>query len=243
MEINVMTFNIHHGKGLDRKVDLERIGEVIEKSDADVIGLNEVDRHFSKRSHYEDQIKWLASQLNMEHDYSPSLTLKSRKANQVRQYGNALLSRLPILSSNSYPLHFMKGFIEGRSLLEATIQSENKPFQVYITHLCLNPFLHKKQSHFIINQIQRSPFPVVVMGDWNMRPNSSGWKKMTEHLQDPWVLSGRGNGSTFPSSHPQMRLDYIFCSNRFKVTNAEVVSILPYASDHLPVKVTLAFPK
>lgn len=39
-----MTFNIHHGKGMDHKADLYRIAEVIEKSDADMIGLNEVDQ-------------------------------------------------------------------------------------------------------------------------------------------------------------------------------------------------------
>lgn len=47
-------------------MDLYRIAEVIAKSDADIIGLNEVDRHFSKRSDYEDQINWLAKQLNMD---------------------------------------------------------------------------------------------------------------------------------------------------------------------------------
>lgn len=91
-----MTFNIHHGKGIDKQVDLYRIAEVIEKSDADIIGLNEVDKHFSKRSLYENQIGWLAKQLNIEHAFSPSLSIKSKNSTTIRQYGNALLSRYPI---------------------------------------------------------------------------------------------------------------------------------------------------
>ena len=56
-----MTFNIHHGKGVDKQANLSRIAEVIDICNADIIGLNEVDRHFSKRSLYEDQAGWLAN--------------------------------------------------------------------------------------------------------------------------------------------------------------------------------------
>ena len=70
-----MTFNIHHGRGMDKQLDLYRIAEIIKASDADIIGLNEVDKHFSKRSDYQDQISWLAKQLNMNQAFSPSLSV------------------------------------------------------------------------------------------------------------------------------------------------------------------------
>ncbi|WP_237088696.1 endonuclease/exonuclease/phosphatase family protein [Paenibacillus larvae] len=50
MEFRVVTFNIHHGRGTDRKLNLDRIAQVIEKSQADVIALNEVDKYFSRRA-------------------------------------------------------------------------------------------------------------------------------------------------------------------------------------------------
>jgi hypothetical protein len=93
LEIKVMTFNIHHGKGMDNRADLFRIAELIDKCDVDIVGLNEVDRHFSKRSLYEDQIGWLANQLEMDYAFSPSITIKSKHLSKIRQYGNALLSR------------------------------------------------------------------------------------------------------------------------------------------------------
>lgn len=46
LEIKVMTFNIHHGKGVDKQVDLYRIADVIENRHADIIALNEVDNNF-----------------------------------------------------------------------------------------------------------------------------------------------------------------------------------------------------
>ncbi len=233
-----MTYNIHHGKGMDKQVDLDRIAEVIERSDADIIGLNEVDKHFSKRSRYEDQIRWLAKQLNMEQAYSPSLSLKSKKT--MRQYGNALLSRYPIVKNNSYPFNFISGLVERRSLLETTIEANKQLFQINVTHLSLNPFLHKKQTDFILNQACNCSHPIIIMGDWNMRPRSREWRKVTRNLQDVWSVLGEGAGYTYPSRRPRMRLDYIFASQNLRVVEAELVKTIPEASDHLPIKVTLS---
>ncbi|PWA08904.1 endonuclease [Pueribacillus theae] len=236
-----MTYNIHYGKGMDKQVNLDRIAEVIKKSDADIVGLNEVDKHFSKRSNYEDQIRWLANQLNMEHAYSPSLALKSKRLKTKRQYGNALLSRYPIVTKKGHPFDFIPGLIEGRSMLEATIQINKQLFQTNVTHLSLNPFLHKKQTNFIVNQLHKYSHPIIIMGDWNMRPGSRGWRKITRDLQDVWHSSGKGPGYTYPSLRPRMRLDYIFTSRNFRVVETEIVTNIPKASDHLPVKVTLSY--
>src|SRR4051794_39354446 len=97
MELNVMTFNIHHGRGTDRKLNIGRISQVIKESNADLIGLNEVDRFFSKRSDYIDQISWLAKHLEMNYAFGEAITLRSKKTNITRQYGNAFLSRYPII--------------------------------------------------------------------------------------------------------------------------------------------------
>ena len=40
--LRVMTYNIHHAEGLDGKVDLERIANVLRQSNADVIALQEL---------------------------------------------------------------------------------------------------------------------------------------------------------------------------------------------------------
>ena len=235
-----MTYNIHHGKGIDNQVNLHRIAEVIEKSDADIIGLNEVDKHFSKRSNYEDQISWLAKQLNMYEAFSPSLSLKSKHSPTARQYGNALLSRFPIVIKRSYPFNFISGLIEGRSLLEATIQTNKQLLQIYVTHLSLNPFLHRKQTDFIVNQLHKDSHPAIVMGDWNMKPGSRGWRKIARETQDAWHIAGKGRGYTYPSLRPRIRLDYIFASRNFQIVEAEVLTQMPKGSDHFPLKATLS---
>jgi endonuclease/exonuclease/phosphatase family metal-dependent hydrolase len=177
----------------------------------------------------------------MHQTFSPSLSLKSKNSTTVQQYGNALLSRYPIVTKKSYRFDFIHGLIEGRSLLEATIQINKQLLQICVTHLSLNPFLHNKQTDFIVNQLHKYSHPVIIMGDWNMKPGSRGWRKITRELQDVWHTAGKGEGYTYPSFRPTIRLDYIFVSRSFRVVEAEVVTIMPKGSDHLPLKATLSF--
>ncbi len=102
MKLTVMNYNIHHGQGTDRVVSLERISEAIESAGADLIGLNEVDRHFSRRSGFRDQIAILAESLGMHYVFSPAISFMPRRSGApMCQYGNALLSRFPLGEKNA----------------------------------------------------------------------------------------------------------------------------------------------
>ncbi len=242
MVIKVMTFNIHHGKGMDKQANLHRIAEVVDICEADIIGLNEVDSRFSKRSLYEDQAAWLANQLKMDYFFSPSISRSSKRSAEIREYGNALLSRFPIIKKKSHVFNKIAG-MEGRSLLDATIRINKQPIQINVTHLSINPFLHKKQTDFIVSHHHQTANPIILLGDWNMKPGSKGWRKLTGQFQDAWHIGGKGQGCTYPSPRPRLRLDYIFARHDFKIADAEVVTKMPVASDHLPVTATLFFKK
>ena len=73
LQVKVMSYNIHHAVGEDNVLDLERIAKVIEDSGAEIIGLQEVDNHWSERSNFEDQAKWLADRLGMHYTYAANL--------------------------------------------------------------------------------------------------------------------------------------------------------------------------
>lgn len=66
IKLKVMTFNMHHGVGLDGELNLQRVAKQIRKSGADIIGLNEVDNHYSARSHFKNQAKKLAENAEYE---------------------------------------------------------------------------------------------------------------------------------------------------------------------------------
>lgn len=75
--VDVMTFNIHHAQGTDGVLDLQRIADVIEASGADVVGLQEVDRHYSARSDWVDQAAALAELLEPRTPTAASTTCTS----------------------------------------------------------------------------------------------------------------------------------------------------------------------
>ncbi|PLR98752.1 endonuclease/exonuclease/phosphatase family protein [Bacillus sp. T33-2] len=237
MQIKVLTFNIHHGKGLDNRVDLSRISKIIQSTGADVIGLNEVDKHFSKRSEFLDQAEWLAKKLGMDFVFGPAITSRERGSHHVRQYGNAILSRFPIIRSNNHPFDFLPNIIEERALLEADISIKGTELSVFVAHLSFAPFLHGKQTNFILDQVQRKQNPIVVMGDWNMYPFTKSWKLATSVLKDP--VEEQAALVTYPAKKPRVRLDYIFIRKDMNVIDTEVIMHEPIASDHLPLLATL----
>ena len=84
-----MTYNIHVGVGMDKKLDLPRIADVIKREHVDLVGLQEVDRGV-ERTQRIDEIAELARLTRM--DYAFAFNLKY----QGGQYGVAILSRFPI---------------------------------------------------------------------------------------------------------------------------------------------------
>lgn len=227
-----MTYNIHHGKGTDGKVNLRRIAQVIEQSEAELVALNEVDKHFSKRSNYVDQATWLAQRLNMNMVFGASVSLNE----ESRQYGNAFLSRYPVLSFKNHSIHFGTSLVEERSVLESTFLINGKRLKAYVTHVSMFPFAHRKQINLIIEKISNDSEPYLLFGDWNMTSKSKAWKKISMHASDSWSTVNQTKGSTFPSIWPFLRLDYIFSSPSIPIVEATIIQGVSMASDHLPLR-------
>lgn len=241
--MNILTFNIHHGKGTDGKLNLERIARVIEESRADVVALNEVDKHYSRRSGYIDQLDWLAKRLEMNGVFGAAVTSRSFKGNDLilRQYGNAVLSRYPIVDYKTHSLNVFPLKIEGRALLEASLLIGDQAVSIYATHFSLSPFIQWKQANYILNSILETNQPSILLGDFNTRPHSKVWRKLSEGLTDVCSAASASPCYTFPSLRPTMQLDYIFVSHHLHITSVEVSTATPAASDHLPVKAALEF--
>src|SRR5215207_5374554 len=87
--LRVMTYNIHVGVGMDKKLDLQRIAGVINQEHPDLVGLQEVDRGV-RRTEGKDEIVELAAMTRMHFAFAPNLDYQGGK------YGVAILSRWPI---------------------------------------------------------------------------------------------------------------------------------------------------
>ncbi|MGW1680051.1 endonuclease/exonuclease/phosphatase family protein [Saccharopolyspora sp. NPDC002376] len=240
-DLTVATFNIHHGAGADDVLDLEHTARVVEETGADVIGLQEVDRHWSARSDFVDQAAWLADRLDMHVVYGANLDLDPANPGEPRrQYGTAILSRFPILDSHNTPLPRPEQG-EQRGLLEARIMVDGKTMRFLNTHLQHNSQIERSAQVEAINTIvAESDLPTVLVGDLNATPDAPEIAAATKHLDDTWPIAGQGDGFTHDAQTPHVRIDYVLASPGIDARSAEVIT--SDASDHLPVSVDITLP-
>lgn len=89
------------------------------------------------------------------------------------------------------------------------------------------------QADFIKDEIEQSPYPVIVCGDFNDVPNSYAYETIGDGLQDAFVKKGVGISRTFSSISPTLRIDNIFAGNKFNVT--QFMRVKKLLSDHFPI--------
>ncbi|MCM0674149.1 endonuclease/exonuclease/phosphatase family protein [Micromonospora phytophila] len=240
-----MTFNIHQAAGTDGMVDLARVAQVIRDSDLDVVGLQEVDRHFGERTNFVDQAAWLARELNMHVVCGADLNLDPLSPDQPRrQYGTAILSDHPILNWDNTLLPRF-GNHEQRGLLRARVNVRGVPVQVYNSHRQHNDAAERvAQAQAIAQLIGVPDESVVLLEDLNATPETPEIRTLVDNLVDAWEAAGVGAGHTHPAENPTHRIDYVIQSGDVVVRTIAVVTspLASAASDHLPVVADLALP-
>lgn len=233
--VDVMTYNIHHAQGTDGVLDLQRVADVIEASGADVVGLQEVDRHYSARSDWVDQAAALAELLGWHAAYGANLDSPPPAGQTERsQYGTAVLSRYPIESAENTHLYNADGK-EQRGLLHATIDVRGQRLDFYSTHLeHTSQDVRARQTAEIVDLVGDED-PAVVVGDFNADPDSPELATLTAVFDDAWETAGIGPGYSYPAEDPHARIDNLYVTDGVRTVTAEVVTADPVASDHLPV--------
>lgn len=89
------------------------------------------------------------------------------------------------------------------------------------------------QAQVVKNQINISPFPVIVAGDFNDTPVSYAYRKLRKGLNDSFVNSGYGAGFTYKGNYPPNRIDYILYDNAL-INSFFDIKRIKY-SDHYPI--------
>jgi len=236
-----MTFNLHHGVGVDGRLDLDPVVALVTATGADVVALQEVDSRLGPRSAFVDQPLWLARHLLMDVAYGATLDLAPAKpGGPRRRYGTALLSRHPLRGPASHPLPTAPG-AEPRGYVTATIDVRGTAVRLVATHLQHDSAdARHRQARALASVVDSAAEPVVLLGDLNAEPGSPELAPLAGHLADAWVAAGEGPGATFPSEAPHLRIDGVLVSPGLTVTAAAVVPT--GASDHRPVVVDLLVP-
>ncbi len=73
------------------------------------------------------------------------------------------------------------------------------------------------QANIVKKEINESPYPFLISGDFNDVPNSYTYFTIKENLKDAFLEKGFGIGRTYSALSPTLRIDYILASNSFSV--------------------------
>ncbi|NQT61859.1 MAG: endonuclease/exonuclease/phosphatase family protein [Candidatus Marinimicrobia bacterium] len=222
-----MTYNIRHGVGLDGVLDLERTARVISAANADIIILNEVDQG-TARSYGVHQADSLGRLLDLFAVFGRSIDYDGG------QYGNALLSRYPILDFQIIDLS-TDSLLEGRSVFLSRIDVKGDTLVIMGTHLGLSPEERQEQVKRII-EVLPDQDRLIVAGDFNFEPTSDTFGMLTKLLRDGLAESTTEPPPTFPANNPARRIDYIFIGGGISAIKSGEFNHpeTTIASDHLP---------
>jgi endonuclease/exonuclease/phosphatase family metal-dependent hydrolase len=132
----------------------------------------------------------------------------------------------------SFRLHRME-----RSFIEELATSDDKETINEVKSLSVSlkkGFARRAiQSQAVKDNINLSPYPVMVVGDFNDTPVSYAYRKIRKGLNDSFLNSGYGAGFTYKGNYPPNRIDYILYNSPLINSYFEIIKVR--YSDHYPI--------
>jgi len=241
MVIKIASYNIHRAIGLDRRFRPQRIVDILNEIDADIVLLQEVDEGVPRSRELN-----LAKEISVACDY-PHYALGHNVSLRKGYYGNATLSRFPIVRERNINLTIDNKKRRGcqHTTLHINTNSQHKEFDVFNLHLGLSAKERQKQAGLLFHSSEYRKLdkhmPCLIAGDFN------DWRSLLRALfiegmgfkcaTDKITLKGETALKTFPSFAPRGGLDRMYYKGklnflrvaRFKKKMAKI------ASDHLPI--------
>ena len=226
MRVSLASYNIHGCVGRDGRYDPARILEVLRELQCDIVALQEVDTQ--QEMHL---LAFLAEGTGSVAVPGPTLVRASG------DYGNAVLSRLPILKTRRLDLTYKHH--EPRGAIGVDIDCGGVALRAVATHLGLRPTERRFQVRRLLEMFRtESAQPAALMGDLNE------WFLWGRPLR--WLHAYFGSSKamrTFPSHVPTFALDRILVHpyRALETIGVHTSAAAKIASDHLPVKAILNF--
>ncbi len=226
--IVIATYNVHRCVGFDGRHDPDRTAAVIWEMQVDAIALQEVDSRAGVEDGI-DQFEFLARATAMQPIAGP--TLRDHRGH----YGNAVLTRLPILETRRLDLSVAGR--EPRGALGVDLDAGGQKLTLIATHLGLRRKERRKQVPQLVDLASRmSGGPLVLLGDMNE------WIPVGHSLGPILRVFGAAPRiRTFPAARPMLALDRIWCrpASALIELRAHTTQLAREASDHLPLRAEL----
>lgn len=235
--VRVMTYNIFGARASSgAPADLEALARVINREKPDLVALQEVDVHTRRTGIDVHQAQELARLTGMDWYFTKAIDVAGG------EYGDAVLSRLPILEKQRYALPVAPEVGgEFRTVAMIRVKKEDQEFYFAATHLDHlaqedSRLLQAAEIKRIVTALSK---PLMLGGDFNAVPGSRTMDIMRSFMN---LGCGQQCGLTFPSDKPDRTIDYIMTTpvNRFSAIRYNSITgyddvLKVFASDHRPV--------
>jgi endonuclease/exonuclease/phosphatase family metal-dependent hydrolase len=231
-----VTYNIHTCVGVDRRYDPARVAAVLREIDADIACLQEVDARRGTGRHA-DQWAYFGEATGCR------VFLGAGVRDQGGRFGNAILTRFPVLTARSIDLTV--GGWEPRGAIDADLLFGDRVLRVIATHFGLRAAERRLQANRLMAALggslpphRREAEAVLLMGDLNEWRGRSGAIRAFDRQLGPSAAE-----RTFPSWLPVLALDRIYADGPAVLRDVEVYRspLARLASDHLPLVGTLCW--
>jgi vancomycin resistance protein VanJ len=235
MSYNVRLFNIFE------EDSVENVSEIIQLTKPDVVCIQEYHR-FSKNEFSEYPYQYIHFRDKRDKKGRPTVVF----------FGHAILSKYPIINKGAFD--FKETFNNGLYVDIVKLQDTIRVYNLHLESMMVVPkvsvlqeedtkkLLGRMSDKFIRQQSQieeilahkeNSPYPVLILGDFNNTPFSYVYREMKKDMKDAFLEQGNGLGTTYLFDSYPMRIDYILASEAFEILNFETIK--NSFSDHYPI--------
>lgn len=231
--IRIATYNVHKCRGMDRRVNVERITQVIGALDADIVAVQEILRGNDDDREGADQVAYIAHTLGYHFAFGEN------RQHRGAPYGNATFSRLPITYRLNYDITWRAW--ERRGCLRTDLRMPGGlVLHVYNVHFSTRYFTRPHQARRLLSKDvlyhSTATGPRVVVGDFNEWTRGVATRLMGTTFESV-DLRLLGRRRTYPGLFPVLHLDHFYYDKAllmksFRLHRSRRAVI---ASDHLPL--------
>jgi endonuclease/exonuclease/phosphatase family metal-dependent hydrolase len=214
---------------MDRRTSVERIVRVLAGVDADIVALQEV---LSSEQGKAGQLESLAAELGLNAVFGRTRTL------QAHGYGNAILSRWPILAYENLNISWKRR--EPRGCLKADIKTPRGVLHVLNIHLGTSFFERRHQVRALLSLkhfTESAAGPRVLVGDFNEWTRGLPSRMLAAKFESLNLETHIRKKRSYPGFLPVLHLDHIYFEKPLSIQSAELIRtrLSKVASDHLPL--------
>ncbi|MCI8633467.1 MAG: hypothetical protein HFE64_08345 [Lachnospiraceae bacterium] len=220
-------------------IDLSLTIKAIQTCGAEIIGINEVrDESDAHDPCFLPQARIIAEGLGYHYyHFGKAIDIEGKGP-----YGNALVSKYPFRSVQTIAIPDPEvkdepTWYESRCIIKAEIElpaengGEPPILTVLVTHMGLASTEAKNAVQSVLQEVTPG-MPTLLMGDFNLTPDSPTLTPLRAVFEDAGSLLPPGGDLSFPSDAPDQKIDYVMTAGPVRILKAEIPALV--VSDHRP---------